>query len=51
LGVTLATIRSRTFCLPVCCKKENIKKNIILPVLLCGCKTWSLSCPLSSVGA
>jgi hypothetical protein len=36
-----ATIRPRVFCLPVCCKK--IYKTIILPVVLYGCKTWSLT--------
>jgi hypothetical protein len=44
--VILATIRSRTFCLLVCYKK-NLKiiilKTIILPVILYGCKTRSLT--------
>jgi hypothetical protein len=41
----LATIQSRTFCLPVCYKKNlkmRIYKTIILPVILYGCETWSL---------
>jgi hypothetical protein len=42
----LATIRSRTFCLLVCCQK-NLKirtyKTIILPVVLFGYETWSLT--------
>jgi hypothetical protein len=44
--VILATIRSRTFCLLVCCKKNlkiGIYKTIILPVVLYGCETWSLA--------
>jgi hypothetical protein len=43
--VMLATIRSRTFCLLVCCEKNikiRIYKTIILPVVLYGCETWSL---------
>jgi hypothetical protein len=46
--VMFATIRCRTFCLPVCCLK-NVKiriyeyKTIILFVVLIGCKTWSLT--------
>jgi hypothetical protein len=41
----LATIRSRTFCLPFCCQKLKIRlyKTIILPVVLYGCETWSLT--------
>jgi hypothetical protein len=42
----LATIRSRTFYLLVCCQnnlKIRIYKTIILPVVLYGCKTWSLT--------
>jgi len=42
----LAIIRCRIFCLPVCNpKKLNIKKyrTIILPVVLYGCETWSLT--------
>jgi hypothetical protein len=34
----LATIQSRTFCLLSCCQK-----TIILPVVLYGCETWSLT--------
>jgi hypothetical protein len=41
------TIRSRTFCLPVCCQKKNLKmriyKTIILSVVLYGCETWPLT--------
>jgi hypothetical protein len=42
----LATIRSRTFCLLVCCKKNlkiRIYKTIILPAVLYGCEIWSLT--------
>jgi hypothetical protein len=42
----LATIRSRTFCLLVCCQKNlkiRIYKTTILPVVLYGCETWSLT--------
>jgi hypothetical protein len=39
----LATIQSRTFCLLVCCLKIRIYKTIILPVVLYGCETWSLT--------
>jgi hypothetical protein len=41
-----ATIQSRTFCPLACCKKNvkvRIYKTIILPVVLCGCETWSLT--------
>jgi hypothetical protein len=41
----LATIRSRTFFLLVCCQKNlkiRIYNTIILPVVLYGCETWSL---------
>jgi hypothetical protein len=42
----LVTIRSRSFSLLVCCQK-NLKiiiyKTIILPVVLYGCATWSLT--------
>jgi hypothetical protein len=44
--VMLATIRSRTFCLLVCCQKNlkiRIYKTIILNVVLYGCETWSLT--------
>jgi hypothetical protein len=41
-----ATIQSRTFC-PLVCYLKNIKiliyKTIILPLLLNGCETWSLT--------
>jgi hypothetical protein len=36
----LATIKSRTFCLLV---KIRIYKTIILPMILYGCETWSLT--------
>jgi hypothetical protein len=36
----LATIQFRVFCLPACCL---IYKTIILPVVFCGCETWSLT--------
>jgi dolichol kinase len=42
----LATIRSRTFCLLVCCQKSlkiGIYKTIILPAVLYGCEIWSLT--------
>jgi hypothetical protein len=42
----LATIWFRTFCLIVCCQKNlkiRIYKTIILPVVLYGCETWSLT--------
>jgi hypothetical protein len=42
----LATIGSRAFCLLICCQK-NLKiiiyKTIILPVVLYGSETWSLT--------
>jgi hypothetical protein len=44
--VMLATIRSRTFCILVCCQKNlkiRIYNTIILPVLLYGCEIWSLT--------
>jgi hypothetical protein len=37
----LATIQSRTFCLLVC--SLRIYKTVILPVVLYGCETWSLT--------
>jgi hypothetical protein len=42
----LATIRCRTSCLLVCCQKNlkiRIYKTTILPVVLYGCETWSLT--------
>jgi hypothetical protein len=43
----LAIIRFRAFYLLVCCQKKNLKiriyKTIILPVVLYGCETWSLT--------
>jgi len=39
----LAIIRCRIFCLPVSYPKINIYRNIILPVVLYGCETWSLT--------
>jgi hypothetical protein len=41
----LAIIQSKNFCLPVSYKKLKIKiyKSVILPVVLYGCETWSLT--------
>jgi len=41
----LAIIRCRIFCLPVCYPKIKVKiyRTIILPVVLYGCETWSLT--------
>jgi hypothetical protein len=39
----LATIQSRTFCLLSKNVKIKIHKTIILPVVLYGCETWSLT--------
>ena len=42
----LAIIRCRIFCVPVSypkIKKIQIYKTIILPVVLYGCETWSLT--------
>ena len=42
----LAVIRCRIFCLPVCYPKNlkiKIYRTIILPVVLYGCETWSLT--------
>ena len=36
----LVIIRCRIFCLPICYPK--IYRTIILPVVLCGCETWSI---------
>jgi hypothetical protein len=38
----LATIRSRTFCLLVC-RKKNLKIRIYKTIILYGCETWSLT--------
>jgi hypothetical protein len=45
MQVMLGNIQFRTFCLIVCCLKRKIRiyKNIILPVVLFGCETWSLT--------
>jgi hypothetical protein len=42
----LAIIQSKIFCLPVSYKKNleiKIYKTVIMPVLLYGCETWSLT--------
>jgi hypothetical protein len=42
----LAIIQSKIFCLPVLYKKNlkiKIYRTIILPVVLYGCETWSLT--------
>jgi hypothetical protein len=41
----LAIIQSKIFCLPLSYKNLKIKiyKTVILPVVLYGCETWSLS--------
>jgi hypothetical protein len=41
----LAIIQSKIFCLPVSSKNLKIKihKTVILPVVLYGCETWSLT--------
>ena len=42
----LAIIRCRIFCLPVCYPKNlkiTIYRTTILPVVLYGCDTWSLT--------
>jgi hypothetical protein len=39
----LATIQSRTFRLPACCQKNENIQGMILPVVLYGCETWSLT--------
>jgi hypothetical protein len=41
----LATIQCRNFCLLVYCLKREIAihKTIILPLVLYGCETWSLT--------
>jgi hypothetical protein len=43
---TFAITRCRIFCLPVCLSKTlkiKIYRTIILPVVLYGCGTWSLT--------
>jgi hypothetical protein len=41
----LATIQFKTFCVLVSCVRRQIRiyKTIILPVVLYGCGTWSLT--------
>jgi hypothetical protein len=41
----LAIIQSKIFCLPISYKSLKIKiyKTITLPVVLYGCKTWSVT--------
>jgi hypothetical protein len=41
----LAIIQSKIFCLPISYKNLKIKiyKTVILPVVLYGCETWSLT--------
>jgi hypothetical protein len=41
----LAIIQSKIFCLPSHIKKpkDRIYKTVILPVILYGCETWSLT--------
>jgi hypothetical protein len=44
--ISYILIRFRAFCLLVCCQKNlkiRIYKTIILPVVLYGCGTWSLT--------
>jgi hypothetical protein len=38
-------IQSNILCIPVSCKNLNIKiyKTVIMPVILYGCETWSLT--------
>jgi hypothetical protein len=46
IQVKLATIQSKIFCLLVCLPKNlkiTIYKTVILPVVLYGCETWSLT--------
>jgi len=41
----LSVIRCGIFCVPVCCPKNikiKIHRNIILPLVLYGCETWSI---------
>ena len=42
----MTVIRYRIFCLPGCfpnLKYQDIHRNIILPIVLYGCETWSLT--------
>jgi hypothetical protein len=42
----LAIIRCRIFCLPVCYPKKTkirVYRTVVLPVVLYGCETWSLT--------
>jgi hypothetical protein len=39
----LTIVQSRTFHLLVCCLKIGIYKTTVLPVVLYGCETWSLT--------
>jgi hypothetical protein len=39
----LAIIQSKIFCLPVLNLKVKINTTVILPVVLYGCETWSLT--------
>jgi len=39
----LAVIWCRIFCLPICYIKIKIYRTAILPVVLYGCETWSLT--------
>jgi hypothetical protein len=39
----LATIQFRNFCLLICCVKIRILKTIILPAVLYGCESQSLT--------
>jgi hypothetical protein len=46
MTVMFATIQSRASCLLVCYQKSvtiTIYETIILPVVLYGCETWSLT--------
>jgi hypothetical protein len=41
----VSIIQSKIFCLPISYKKLKIKiyKNVLLPVVLYGCETWSVT--------
>jgi hypothetical protein len=41
--VMLATIQFRIFCLLVCYMKIKVHKTVILPVVLYGWESWSLT--------